>query len=61
MRANEVVPGSKPIFKNPTGYWEHQGSYSVELFPGTPKDRLPSGSIVSGDTVRVQNNDYKDK
>ena len=54
MRANEIIPGSKPIFNNPTGYWEHQGSYSVELVPGAAKSHLPPTARVSGNTVHVQ-------
>lgn len=41
MRTNQVISGNKPIFNNPTSSWEHNGSYSVELVPGTRTDDLP--------------------
>jgi len=40
-------------FKNPTGYWEYQGSYSVLLTDDASTDRLPSTVSIHGRIVRV--------
>ena len=40
-------------FKNPTGYWEYQGSYSVVLTDYAATDNLPTGASVHGKTVSV--------
>lgn len=41
------------VFKNPTSYWEHQGSYSVVLTDDATTDHLPTGVSVRGKTVSV--------
>jgi len=41
--------------KNPTGYWEHRGSYSVLLTDNASTDHLPSEASLMGRTVRVEN------
>ncbi len=41
-------------FQNPTGYWEHQGAYSVELTPEAETNRVPEGVRVNGTVVTVE-------
>ena len=41
-------------FKNPSGNWEHDGTFSVELVSGTDKSIVPPSAEVEGDTVRVR-------
>ena len=43
----------KGNFKNPAGYWEHQGAYTVELTDDAPTDHLPDQAVVEGRIVRV--------
>lgn len=40
-------------FENPTGNWEYNGAFSVELVPGADKSVVPQTAIVDGDIVRV--------
>lgn len=46
-------------FQNPSGYWEHDGAFSVELVPGTNKNIAPSSVEVQGDTVHVRHGRIK--
>jgi hypothetical protein len=41
-------------FKNPAGYWTHQGAFSVELIPDANKSIVPPSAEVEGDIVRVR-------
>lgn len=41
-------------FRNPDSYWEHDGSFTVELVPGTSFERvLPNSARWDGINVRV--------
>ena len=42
-------------FTNPTGNWDYQGKFSVELTPDANKERAPKISVVSfdGDVVTI--------
>ncbi|MEZ4104170.1 MAG: hypothetical protein R3B60_02705 [Candidatus Paceibacterota bacterium] len=40
-------------FKNPSGYWKHDGSFSVELVPDADKSMVPTSAEIRGDTVHV--------
>lgn len=46
-------------FKNPSGYWSHDGSFSVILTDDATTDHVPRGAQVDGHTVRVQNGRVK--
>ena len=46
-------------FQNPSGYWEHDGAFSVELTPDTDKSVVPSSAEVQGDIVRVRHGRIK--
>lgn len=46
-------------FQNPSGYWEHDGAFSVELVPEADKSIVPSSAEVEGDTVRVRHGRIK--
>ena len=46
-------------FKNPSGYWEHNKAFSVELTPDADKSIAPSSAEVQGDIVRVRNGRIK--
>lgn len=45
--------GSSPKFENPTGYWEYTGSFTVELTPDAPRERIPVGVTVSDDDCHI--------
>lgn len=42
-------------FRNPTGYWEHIGAFSIELTSDADKSIVPQNAEVQGDIVRVSN------
>jgi hypothetical protein len=47
-------------FTNSTGYWEHDGGFSVELAPGAPVERvLPASARWDGLKVHVHNGRVK--
>lgn len=46
-------------FKNPSGYWEHNGAFSVELVGGADKSIIPSSAQIRGNTVVVQSGRIK--
>ena len=47
-------------FQNPTGYWEHDGGFTVELAQGAPVERvLPTSAHWDGVKVHVQNGRVK--
>ena len=48
-------------FKNPSGYWGHRGSFTVELTPDTDKSIVPSGVEILGDIVRVKSGRIQQK
>ena len=41
-------------FRNPGGYWEHKGVFSVDLTPDAYKDIVPDGAKIKGNTVHAQ-------
>ena len=41
-------------FQNPSGYWEHRGSFSVELTKGAKKNIVPTSAKVQGNIVHVK-------
>lgn len=43
------------VFRNPTGYWEYEGSYSVLLADDAETDLLPHGATLHGHVVHVRN------
>ena len=59
MRAAEVKKNT-PVFRNPTSWWKHEGSYSVKLRPGTSTEYLPSTFRVSGNIIYVDNGIVKE-
>ena len=52
-------PTNIKSFKNPSGYWEHEGSFSVELTPDADKSKVPLSVSVRGDIVHVHNGRVK--
>lgn len=40
-------------FTNPTGYWEYQGAFSVELTDAADLSHVPEGVSVAGQTATV--------
>jgi hypothetical protein len=46
-------------FQNPSGYWEHDGAFSVELTSDADKSIVPPSAEVRGDTVHVRNGRIK--
>lgn len=47
-------------FNNPTGYWEYDGPFSVELVPDTPTDIVPkNGAAVKGNIVAIHHGRIK--
>ena len=45
--------------KNSTGYWEHQGTYSVVLTDNADTSRLPEGILLQKRTISVENGRIK--
>jgi hypothetical protein len=46
-------------FKNQTGYWEHDGAFSVELTPSADKSIVPPNAEIRVDTVHVRHGRIK--
>jgi hypothetical protein len=46
-------------FQNPSGYWEHDGAFSVELTLDADKSIIPLTAEVRGNTVHVHNGRIK--
>jgi hypothetical protein len=46
-------------FQNPSGYWEYDGAFSIELTPDADKSIVPPGAEVQGDIVRVHHGRIK--
>ena len=46
-------------FQNPSGYWEHDGAFSVELTKNADKNIIPSGTKIEGDVVIVDHGRIK--
>lgn len=46
-------------FRNPTGFWSHEGSFSVELIPDADTSIAPPSADVRGNTVHVRNGQVK--
>ncbi|MEI8337605.1 MAG: hypothetical protein WCF92_00480 [bacterium] len=42
-------------FKNPTGYWTHEGGYTVEITDNTPINLIPSSITVTDHILTVLN------
>lgn len=42
------------MFQNPSGYWKHQGAFSVELTDDAPISIVPSSVVVDGNKVIVR-------
>lgn len=40
-------------FQNPSGAWEHVGSFSIELTSDAGRDCIPSSAEIKGDIVYV--------
>lgn len=41
-------------FQNPSGYWKHQGAFSVELTDDALISIVPSSAVVDGNKVIVR-------
>ena len=46
-------------FRNPTGYWEYEGSFSVELTSDADKSIVPSSAEIRDNTVHVRHGRIK--
>ena len=46
-------------FRNPSGYWEYEGAFSVELTHEADKSIVPAGVKIKGDTIYVSNGRIK--
>ena len=46
-------------FKNPTGYWEHDGAFSVELVEDADTSIVPASATVQDNVVSVQHGRVK--
>lgn len=38
-------------FRNPSGYWEYEGAFSVELTHEADKSIVPASAVIKGDTI----------
>ncbi len=47
------------VFRNPTGYWEYDGAFSVELTPDADKSIVPPSAEIRGDVVHVRHGRIK--
>lgn len=49
----EKTGGFAVPHRNPSGYWEYKGAFTVKLVPGSPKDKVPTTAIIQDTLVSV--------
>ena len=50
---NTSIDENIKSFENPSGYWQHQGAFSVELTKDASMNFVPFSAIIDGQKVIV--------